>query len=753
MVKAIGRATFAPTRSTAIRTGFAAGVMAGFLTACSGGHSPPIVSDPGVTVAPPPSAAEQAERAQVSAALAEVTTIDRAGLLSRYPAGFTTTLGYDPSAAANLPLIQSSQLALNAAENQILTQNGFVISDRLRYPGFVYGYDTIYSQDLPLFVSADSILNAVHRSYDDLLKGLEVGSLADLLSALLQGMRSNLAGGAIAALGPDVARDIDLYLAVPLGLLQGSAPAPVAGASASDIASFIAKAQAATGIATISLFGSARDEDFSQFTPRGHYTDSDALKQYFRAMIWLGRFDQRMLETQPDGTQVFHRRQFDGALGLTTLLDADNQARWQAITAALDAFVGEPDSMQPPEFPALLAQLHAPDLAAVEALDDATIADALVAGHFGAQRIASAVMITGVHDQALPLSRSFLLLGQRYVVDSHVFSNVVYDRVPPTTAGRMRMLPNPLDVAFAVFGDNQAGAMMQAELDTFAYAPALASMRVLVDAHGADFWGKNLYNLWLGSLRALSPVAGGQSGPFAVASTEPWGRRLLNAQLASWAELRHDTILYVKQSYSTGVTCAFPDALVEPNPAFFGKLVDFAAKGKQVIVALAPPSGIATAANAFFDNLTSAAGTLKAMAEAQVAGTPFTDDQMAFINQTVKVQTICGGATAMGWYPKLFYGYNSTDFHPTIADVHTAPTDEAGDPVGNVLHVGTGYARLMVVTANTCTGPKAYVGLASSYFEDTTTNLKRLDDPSWKALLDGTTRPADVSWMTDLISR
>src|SRR5689334_9857241 len=130
---------------TIVRTGFAAGVMAGFLTACSGGHSPPIVTDPGVTVRPTTSPAEQIERAQVSAALAQVTNIDRAGLLSRYPTGFTTTLGYDPSAAANLPLIQSSQLALDTAETQILGRNGFVISDRLRYPGFVYGYDTIYS--------------------------------------------------------------------------------------------------------------------------------------------------------------------------------------------------------------------------------------------------------------------------------------------------------------------------------------------------------------------------------------------------------------------------------------------------------------------------------------------------------------------------------------------------------------------------------------------------------------------------------
>jgi hypothetical protein len=118
--------------------------------------------------APTPSAAEQAERAQVAAALAEVSTLDAAGLRARYPAGFTAALGYDPTAAANLPLIQASPLALNDGERAILKKNGFVISDRQRFPGFVYGYDSIYAHDLPLFVSADSILNAVHRSYDDL---------------------------------------------------------------------------------------------------------------------------------------------------------------------------------------------------------------------------------------------------------------------------------------------------------------------------------------------------------------------------------------------------------------------------------------------------------------------------------------------------------------------------------------------------------------------------------------------------------
>jgi uncharacterized protein DUF3160 len=496
-------------------------VSAAVLGCSSGSMTTP--GDPGTPTIVIPSPSEQAERDRVSAALSEVQGLDRAGLLARYPSGVSATgsLGYDPLSAANLDLIAGSPLGLSTAERQTLGTNGFVISDRMRFPGFTYGYKSIYASDLPLFVSADSILYAVHRSYDSILKSLEVASLRPSLAALLQGLRAALASDTSGAVRSAVAADLDLYLAVPLGLLTGAAPAPVAGASAADIADFIAKAKAASGSADMSLFGVTRTEDFSQFVPRGHYTDSPDLSTYFKAMMWLGRFDLRMIETKDDGSQTFHRRQFDAALELTQLLaSGDNQTRWQSIDDALDAFVGEPDSMQPSEFPALLAGLGASNAAAVAAVDDATIAAALVAGNFGGQRIASHIMITGVPRQTLPLSRTFLLLGQRYVVDSHVFSNVTFDRVHPTASGRMRMLPDPLDVAFAVFGNNQAAGLLAPGLDTFGYAPALASMRVLVDDHGDAFWGKNLYNQWLSALRALTPAAEGQSGPFSLVSTD-----------------------------------------------------------------------------------------------------------------------------------------------------------------------------------------------------------------------------------------
>jgi hypothetical protein len=513
----------------------------------------------------------------------------------------------------------------------------------------------------------------------------------------------------------------------------------------------VAKATAMQGLQRVELFGVSRDEDFSQFTPRGHYTDSDELKTYFKAMMWLGRIDFRLIETQPDGTQVFHRRQFDGALGLASMLSGTRADQWARLDRTIEAFVGESDNMRAPEFPALLQRLGASGVADTVALSDGDIAAAIVGGNFGAQRIASHIMLKGVGGSTFPLSRIFLLLGQRYVLDSHVFSNVVYDRVG---GGKVkRMMPNPLDVAFAALGNNQAATLLGPELDRYGYASDLAKMRVLADDHGESYWGANLYNTWTAALRALSPFGAAASAPLEIAGTEAWGRRVLNTQLASWAELRHDTILYVKQSYTSGIVCEFPDVLVEPSPEFFGRIQSYATKGGQVVASLAIQNAtLAQQAAEHFTRLATVAGTLKEMAEYQAKGTPFTAAHMAFVNETVVVQEFCGGASATGWYPKLFFA-NPTTFEPTIADVHTQPFDEGGTPVGKVLHVGTGYARLMIVTANTCTGPRAYAGLASSYFEEITTDFKRLDDPSWEMRLLGGQIPADVPWMSDLVAR
>lgn len=71
---------------------------------------------------------------------------------------------------------------------------------------------------------------------------------------------------------------------------------------------------------------------------------------------------------------------------------------------------------------------------------------------------------------------------------------------------------------------------------------------------------------------------------------------------------------------------------------------------------------------------------------------------------------------------------------------------------GRAFQVGTGMARLLVVTANTCQGVRAYFGFASPYFEVQTDALQRLDDETWSQQLRNS-EPASVGWLRDLMGQ
>ena len=714
------------------------------------------VGGTGTVVTPTEPADRAEERAALDEELAGLADLDGAALRARFPTSFEPAPTYEPSEIAGLSTIQASSLALTPAELEALSQKGFVVSGGRVFPTFAYGYSTIYMEDLPVYISADSILTSVHASYDRVLKELEVASLSRELSALLSGMHARLGSGVGEELGADVRADADIFLTVAARLLDGSTLAPVAGGSTQTIDDLVERAKQADGIATVTLFGVTRkDEDFSQFKPRGHYTDSEALGRYFRAMMWLGRIDFRLFETQEDGTQLFRRRQLEGMLLMNELIDADLRERFERIDRAVRVFVGEPDYMELSDIAPLLADVGVSGLADVARVSDEEFARAIFEGGYGLQRISSHIMINGLEEPGtLPLSLSFALLGQRYVIDSHIFSNVVFDRAGKGAV--LRMMPNPLDVSFAALGNDQAAELLAPELEAHAYAPDLAAMRVLVDRHPSEFWSENLYNLWLGALRELSPARIAASADAAslppTFRSEAWGRRLLVTGLASWAELRHDTLLYAKQSYTGGNSCEFPDGYVDPYPEFYQKLVDYAARGKEAVAAVAAGTNVAARAEAYFDNLAMVAGRLRDMAAHQRTGAAYTQEMLDFLNDAVVVTPVCGDALfSSGWYRGLFYEpHDGVEWSPTIADVHTQPTDEVGNYVGKVLHVGTGDARYMVVVAETCSGPRAYAGLASSYHELITDDFERLDDPTWESMV--RSQP-DVPWAAQVVTR
>ena len=117
------------------------------------------------------------------------------------------------------------------------------------------------------------------------------------------------------------------------------------------------------------------------------------------------------------------------------------------------------------------------------------------------------------------------------------------------------MLPNPLDVAFAGLGNNARRSVAGIRSG---HLPELRRRRCMTRA------GWSTCTATISGAEACTgpgwarcagcPFAGGDptaaAGLPAVMQTEAWARRVLNTQLASWAELRHDTLLYAKQSYT-----------------------------------------------------------------------------------------------------------------------------------------------------------------------------------------------------------
>ena len=55
---------------------------------------------------------------------------------------------------------------LTGYEKALLRSNGFVVSERLRNDSFVGHLSDVWRDDLPLYISTDAILYAVHYYYD-----------------------------------------------------------------------------------------------------------------------------------------------------------------------------------------------------------------------------------------------------------------------------------------------------------------------------------------------------------------------------------------------------------------------------------------------------------------------------------------------------------------------------------------------------------------------------------------------------------
>ncbi|GAJ12260.1 unnamed protein product, partial [marine sediment metagenome] len=163
-----------------------------------------------------------------------------------------------------------------------------------------------------------------------------------------------------------------------------------------------------------------------------------------------------------------------------------------------------------------------------------------------------------------------------------------------TMLGPARGFPRGLDV-MAVLGSERAYQILKEEGDTeyegkdTSYDKQLNELKSQFDEFDVADWNRNLYWAWLYALQPLLEEFG--EGYPMFMQTQAWQDRELQAALASWAELRHDTILYAKQSYTPPTMAPPPPpkpvvGYVEPVPEFYARMLALTSMTKEGLAQL-----------------------------------------------------------------------------------------------------------------------------------------------------------------------
>lgn len=638
---------------------------------------------------------------------------------------------------------------LTNRQKRQLAEVGFVVAPDEAEQMFLLYEQYVDTADVVNFITVDSLLQAWHVFFDFSLRTVEQQHLLPAAREMTQLLREAAAEQLDAAPdGPvrEAARANVAYLSVAARLLDPTAEVP--DAVADHVRRELALIEAHQGRADSPVMGSTIH--YSQFNPRGHYTRSEELGRYFRAMMWYGLVG---LNLEAPNDQV-NRRQTRQALLLTKALDESPAARsaWERLSEPVKFFVGGADDLGVEEYAPLArevfgASLPLQELASQSMLEQfiARARDELPAPEiapFFHEADASGTYVGRPRTQG----RQFRLVGQRFIPDSWVLQQLVSPLVGSPGPQTARDMPKGLDV-MAALGSERAREILTERYneDRFEnYEAQLDAVTASLADRPEETWRSNLYWGWLHALRPLL-VPKGEGHPTFVQSTR-WLDRELNTSLASWAEMRHDTVLYAKQSGAEMGAGPMPEpkGYVEPYPEVFARLAYLAWRSRQ---GLAEREMLPERLAAAYESLEGTLLFLKGIAEKELTGRPRTDEEYERIQyfggelERLTLEMTEGGENAEHWFDIR----NETDRNlACIGDVHSS--------FEQVLQVGVGPAyRIYVVVPHPDGGLQIARGGCFSYWEFRWPASDRLTDEKWQAMLDSGQAPDRPEWTDSFI--
>ena len=500
-------------------------------------------------------------------------------------------------------------------------------------------------------------------------------------------------------------------------------------------------------------------EDFSQYVPRGHYTRGYDLKRYFVSMMWFGRMTFLIKGGNNALVSAEEARQQTMAACILTRAIRDLKIEgksavkiWERIYGVTSFYTGLADDLTWQDYDKAFTMALGDQYNMGMLEDDdkyfevkVQLAKSIKPGIYsGAGKCEAIRAFHGKPtpeelDKALEKTQGFRFMGQRFIPDSYVMGKLVFPSTGNYTgqrpwtelrtaqmsqAGVIRAFPRGLDV-MRLLGSKRACDIMDKTQDSAyqGYDEQFGKLQKQFDAIiEPEGWNGNLYWSWLYAIKGL--LGEYHSGYQTYMQGTPWLDKQLIASLGSWSQLRHDTILYAKQSNTLGIFVSvvpkrpwskFP-GYVEPVPEFYVRLLALTRLTHDVL------SEMDLLDKEDKKQLASTDGLLTRLLEISkkhLANKALTEkDERWILYFDTYLEESCAGIGCNAMKTTL------------IADVHTDPNS------GQVLEIGTGNVGLVIVANLFPDGNIALsAGPVFSYYEFRHPMADRLTDEKWQKML------------------
>ena len=641
----------------------------------------------------------------------------------------------------------TQNISLTSESKDLLYKNGFVVLEN-RAAGNIFqsgptrvdeSYKDLKVAGVPIFITSDSLLHLYHIHFDETLKRIEEKELFDelwkldkaLLEASIDDYNKSVEENASEELTESARRNV-VYFSVALSLLE---PKPEQIAEKPEIAgtghfnpqdakqySFEVSSFVKTDVeAELSLIEAQKEgispifnysEDYSQYIPRGHYTSSEKLKNYFKAMMWHGRISMLLNPEaiSAEDPEKEAKIQTIQAFLISDHFDKDTALleKWDKIDDVTTFYVGFSDDLGPYEYAKALDTVFGENRHGINFENESLMELKNELERYESPKIYSGtgkIIQAGseTENETLEATKGFRFMGQRYTPDSEILQELH----PPAL--------NIMDL----LGSEQAKKHLknQGVSESEEYKKAHLSLENEFGTFNDEDWNKNLYWAQLYTLKPL--LASSPEGYPTFMQTKAWEDKQLNTALASWTELRHDTILYAKQAYLTGafyyLNITPAKGYVEPVPEFYARML---ALTKMAHTGLAEMDAIDEQSDTDFSNLESTLEKLLEISTKELENKELTDEEYEFIRDFGENIS-----------PMLKSVDVESQSSVMVADVYTSPE--------GVLEEGTGKLDVMIVAYKQPDGSIVLgAGPVMSYYEFWQPSGERLTDEEWKDMLE-----------------